>query len=256
MKIEKVNDNQIRCTLTKEDLADRQIRISELAYGSEKARSLFRDMIQQANYEFGFEVNDIPLMVEAIPTGTDTIILVITKVEYPEELDTRFSKFSDPDDDMLYPEEDGMEEALLPPQGADDILGLFRKMKGDTPKTEEKKEGPSENPVSVTREAPAKIAVDLTKLFEFGKLDQVETLAHVLNGYYRGENDLYHNLQRNRYVLMVHKSSHTPEEFNKVCNIASEYAQQRTYTNAIGSYYTEPGRLILTGNALQVLADI
>ena len=67
MRIEKINENQIRCTLTKEDLADRQIKISELAYGSEKARSLFRNMIEQANYEFGFEVNDIPLMVETIP---------------------------------------------------------------------------------------------------------------------------------------------------------------------------------------------
>ena len=38
MKIEKVNDNQIRCTLTKEDLADRQLKLSELAYGTEKAK--------------------------------------------------------------------------------------------------------------------------------------------------------------------------------------------------------------------------
>ena len=37
MKIEKVNDNQIRCTLTKADLADRQLKLSELAYGTEKA---------------------------------------------------------------------------------------------------------------------------------------------------------------------------------------------------------------------------
>ena len=28
MKIEKINENQIRCTLTKEDLADRDIKIS------------------------------------------------------------------------------------------------------------------------------------------------------------------------------------------------------------------------------------
>ena len=56
-------------------------------------------MIQQANYEFGFEVNDIPLMVEAIPLSSDSIILVITKIEYPEELDTRFSKFSEPDEE-------------------------------------------------------------------------------------------------------------------------------------------------------------
>ena len=30
MKIEKVNDNQIRCTLTREDLDERQLKISEI----------------------------------------------------------------------------------------------------------------------------------------------------------------------------------------------------------------------------------
>lgn len=50
MKIEKVSENQIRCTLTKEDLASRELQISELAYGTEKAKNLFRDMMQQANF--------------------------------------------------------------------------------------------------------------------------------------------------------------------------------------------------------------
>mgnify|MGYP002896795245 CR=1 FL=1 len=85
MKIEKISDNQIRCTLTRADLADRQLKLSELAYGTEKAKVLFRDMMQQAAYEFGFEAEDIPLMIEAIPLSADTIILIITKVEYPEE---------------------------------------------------------------------------------------------------------------------------------------------------------------------------
>ena len=81
MKIEKVNDHQIRCTLTKADLADRELKISELAYGTEKAKSLFRDMMQQAAYEFGFEAEDIPLMIEAIPVPGDCLVLVVTKVE-------------------------------------------------------------------------------------------------------------------------------------------------------------------------------
>ena len=55
MKIEKLSDNQIRCTLTRADLAERQLQLSELAYGTEKARSLFHDMMQQAAQEFGFE---------------------------------------------------------------------------------------------------------------------------------------------------------------------------------------------------------
>ena len=94
MKIEKVSDNQIRCTLTKEDLASRQLKISELAYGTDKAKNLFRDMMQKANFEFGFEAEDIPLMIEAVPVSGDSIVLIITKVEDPEELDTRFSRFA------------------------------------------------------------------------------------------------------------------------------------------------------------------
>ncbi|MFR6563737.1 MAG: adaptor protein MecA [Eubacterium ventriosum] len=47
MKIEKINDNQIRCTLSKEDLADRNIKLSELAYGTGKTRELFQDMMQR-----------------------------------------------------------------------------------------------------------------------------------------------------------------------------------------------------------------
>ena len=126
MKIEKVNDNQIRCTLTREDLEDRHIKISELAYGSAKAKSLFKDMVEQANYEFGFETNDIPLMVEAIPLPSESIVLIITKVEYPDELDTRFSKFSEADDDFT-----DLGNAGQPPviKGAADILELFERIK-------------------------------------------------------------------------------------------------------------------------------
>ena len=67
MKIEKINDNQIRCTLNRQDLEDHQIRLSELAYGTDKAKELFRDMIQQARSQVGFEVDNIPLLIEAIP---------------------------------------------------------------------------------------------------------------------------------------------------------------------------------------------
>ena len=116
MKIEKVNENQIRCTLTREDLADRELKISELAYGTEKAKNLFRDMMQQASFECGFEAEDIPLMIEAIPVSPECLILVITKVDDPEELDTRFSRFTRPSDMEDEEDEDG--------EDADGGLGL------------------------------------------------------------------------------------------------------------------------------------
>ena len=99
MKIERINENQIRCTLSNFDLSVRNMNLGELAYGSEKARSLFREMIQRAANEVGFEAEDIPLMVEAIPMANESVMLIITKMEDPEELDTRFSKFSPADDE-------------------------------------------------------------------------------------------------------------------------------------------------------------
>lgn len=123
MKIEKINDNQIRCTLTRDDLANRQIKLSELAYGTEKAKNLFRDMMLQAQDEFGFEADNIPLMIEAIPITPDSIVLIITKVEDPEELDTRFSKFAMNEDDSPVSVSDVPDIS-----GADDILDLFQKL--------------------------------------------------------------------------------------------------------------------------------
>ena len=99
------------------------MKISEIAYGSEKARSLFRDMMEQASHQFGFEADNIPLMIEAIPMPNECIILDITKVAVPEELDTRFSRFSQGSGDQS---EDSPREFL--PDGADEVLDLFQKL--------------------------------------------------------------------------------------------------------------------------------
>lgn len=145
MKLERVNDHQIRCTLTRTDLADRQLRLSELAYGTEKAKSLFRDMMQQASYELGFEANDIPLMIEAIPLSSESIILIITKVEDPDELDTRFANFAPDSGDS---EDEVMTELFRSvSEEMPEVLDLFKKISEEVSKNpeliEEAKKGSS-----------------------------------------------------------------------------------------------------------------
>lgn len=268
MKIEKVNDNQIRCTLTKEDLADRQLKLSELAYGTEKAKILFRDMMQQAAYEFGFEAEDIPLMIEAIPLSSDTIILIITKVEYPEEIDTRFSKFSEGDDGD-YDSYQADDNSGLSTEGADDILGLYKKIQEERQRAEKELKQVSDfipleatfsskekDAKKNTSKTPVDVLTDITKLFVFQNLDDVTKLSHVLNGFYHEQNDLYKNLDTKKFYLIIHKGSHTPEDFNKVCNILSEYAYQERYSEAVAAYFEEHYDCIIPSNALSVLAEL
>lgn len=268
MKIEKVNDNQIRCTLTREDLDNRQLKLSELAYGTEKAKSLFREMMQQASYEFGFEAEDIPLMIEAIPLSSDTIILIITKVEYPEELDTRFSKFSDSGDDLDSIISDDSEENVG--QGADDILGLFRQIQRKHQKAEADRQlAKGSTPVDkgTTKAAPAQtdnspivspvsIPVDISKLFTFRELDTLNQLSVILNGFYDDDNTLYKRPVADKYCLIIRKGHHSPEDFNKVCNILSEYSHQEKYSAATEAFFDEHYDVLIGNTALQTLAKI
>ncbi len=246
MKIEKLNENQIRCTLTKEDLYSHQIHLSELAYGTEKAKNLFRDMMRQAHDQFGFEADNIPLMIEAIPINSDSIILIITKVEDPEELDTRFSKFS--------PSVADSDEGEVQIDGADSIIDIFRKLYEAKVKNETAKKTSGGAPADSTESHSQKDAsLDLICLYRFPDLDAVIKAAHGLNDYFSGENTLYQETRNSDYLLVVHQSSYSPEEFNKVCNILSEFGTVQRFSHAGEAHLQEHAKVIIDHRALQQL---
>lgn len=254
MKIEKVNENQIRCTLTREDLADRELKISELAYGTEKAKNLFRDMMQQASYECGFEAEDIPLMIEAIPLNSECIVLIITKVEDPEELDTRFSKFAP----SVHDDEDLEEIVSEIAEGADDVLDLFKKLhenrKANT--GEPVPSLPGKQSTSQKTEAESSDISNLTRIFVFDSLRSLLKLSGMLAGNYNGENSLYKDESEGLYLLVISGSGHSPREFNRICNILSEYGSVRKSLPASRSYLEEHFSPVIAEHALQSLAGI
>lgn len=240
MKIEKINDHQIRCTLTKQDLASRNIKLSELAYGNSKARSLFKDMMAQAAEEFGFETDDLPLMVEAIPMASDSIVLIVSKVEYPDELDTRFSQFTEDMDDI----EDTFQPLENKPKtAANDIIEMYKKAEAAAKKASDNMKN-------------ASTYIDITKLFVFHNMEDIIRLAHVIDSSYDGTNLLYKNPTDNLYYLVVSKSQHTPEEFNKVCNIISEYGSQCDLAQNQRAYFLEHYKQIIGNDAIHTLAAL
>lgn len=266
MKIEKISETQIRCTLNKNDLADRHLRISELAYGSEKAKALFHDMIQQASTEFGFDTDNFPVMIEAIPVSPDCLVLVITKVEDPDELDTRFSNFTLDEDDE---DDEGTDDFMSTEERttADQILQCFEQLNdllmrkaaaNDAPKLPEfsrkKKENSSaENQDDESDDTSAK---KLIYSFRFASLGEVTALSSVIAPFYHGENSLYKNTSNDSYHLVLHMSEHNPADFNKVCNIACEYGTQERFGAATASYFDEHMECIIRDKAVQVLEKL
>ena len=244
MRIEKISDKQIRCTLTQADLQNHHINIGELAYGSERARSLFQEMLSQASREFNFHAENMPLMIEAVPMSGDNLVLVITKVEDPDEIDTRFSKFSPAIDDDDFSGDFSDIEAAFGDTKADEIIEEFKRLCEQQAQLDDE----PTDPTYISEP-------DFFRVYAFLSIDDVCRASRALQSAYDADNSLYKDPQHNRYYLVLHKGDHSPQTFNKVCNILSEYGSGRAFNAAGEAHLKEHGELI-SRKALQQLAKI
>lgn len=265
MKIEKVNDHQIRCTLTRDDLAKRDLKISELAYGTEKAKELFQDMMQQANLEFGFDAEDTPLMIEAIPINSECIVLIITKVEDPDELDTRFSNFApsvhEDDDDDEYDEDEYDDDEYEEDDEEEDVMNLFQRLqhsnmadispsfesRPDAKKVKEKPQGPKKKDLP-TRKG--------SKIFSFDSLHEVTKFAAIVSRKFNGVNTLYKNESKGKYYLILHQGDLDTALFGNICSLLTEYGKTEIGSTADERYLEEHFAVVLKNTAVQTLSSI
>ena len=281
MKIEKLNENQIRCTLNKSDLASRHLKINELAYGSDKAKELFRDMMQQASFELGFEAEDTPLMIEAIPISAECIVLIVTKVDNPEELDTRFSRFSpsDSDDDDSFDFDDietidsnNYSSYSLPKANEeldesaateeennsipeDDLMNILDRVKEyfnkeSTGKKIDKAEPPADKP------APEETVSHITRIFSFDSLDDISSVSRIIDRFYHDNNSVYKNPSDKRYYLTISKNKTSAKDFNKVCNILSEYGKKENQFDNYTGFFSEHCDCIVKDHAMHILCRL
>ena len=287
MKLEKLSDTQIRCTLSKEDLSQRQLHLSELAYGSEKAKELFRDMMQQASIELGFEADNIPLMIEAIPISNDCLVLVVTKVEDPDELDTRFSRFSkinvddsfdedfsDIDDtdfeemDFLDDEDDiDMDDEPLPfspssdfdnadsdastsskeRSAIDDALDLI------APFTQAIAQAKKE---AMRKKKENRSSVQDCQYYSFQNFSQAAQLGAFLAPFFEGESSLYKDSFSNNAYRILRKTQSENDTFHRACNIAADFGVRISASYATPAYFREHFETILEENAVEMLGEL
>lgn len=237
MKIEKISDNQIRCLLTKDDLEARHMRLSELAYGTDKAKSLFREMMLFANDHYGFEAENFPLMIEAVPLSSEAILLIVTKVEYPEELDSRFAHYSDTQDDEpdLYERGAHPSGAMFPYQpfvyqsNASDVLSQLH--------------------------VQSESSEEIYRCFMMHSIDDAVEAAYIMRDAFAGESQLYKGTDACYYLILSMKDL-SPQTFNKICNMLTEYAVPVDLKKRPVSYLKEHGTCIFSKQAVSYLSQM
>ena len=241
MKLERISENQIKCYVSSGDLATRQLSFRELAYGSDKVRKLFADMLEEAGATLDFHPEGTPLMIEAVPMGSEGLLVFITKVEDPEELDTRFARFAPAI--MAQMGSASGESSTATHSNAEDILRAFGRMI-DLAARE----------INQNHEEPrAEDPQDLYRAFFFEDMDSARAAARLLTPHYSGPASFY-GRPSGGYYLVLHKAESDTVVFNKLCNLLTEYAAQVRVSCMSEAYYREHYRIIYDGDAIPKLS--
>lgn len=223
MKIEKISDNQIQVTLNHSDLIDRNLKLSELAYGSKKAQALFKDMMARAYEDFGFETDNVPLMIEAVPLSTDSIMIVVTKVEDPSQIEQKLEAIGERPTHRTFkePEEDRLTDLAL--------------MGRDIDQSE------VQRPISSNKQ--------LT--FLFNEFDSACMAAHRIQPMFAGDNSLYK--YNDKYFLVFGKNKKANVSGEALASLLEEFGSKCPSTELDESFLREHGKIMINLHAVDVL---
>lgn len=79
MKIEKITENKIRVIINMEELNEKKVTLNSLVKNTDSAQELFKYMLEEAQKQVGFVVDDARLLVEAYSTSDGLFIITFTK---------------------------------------------------------------------------------------------------------------------------------------------------------------------------------
>ena len=215
MKAERINQNQIRFTLGAEDLKNRDIKLSELSYGSDKTKALFQDMMNTAQKEFGFDFSAQPIMIEAVPLSSGSIRITITKVHAPEKGEDLIPSITTP-------------------------LGLGIPSLGASPE--------EEIPAAAPKAAPLPY-----NLFGFPDFHTLRETASLIPEDLNLPNRLYLDPQTNRYYIEIGSIRGNNVKVQSTLQTLSEYSDEHRHTPLMAGYMREHTRCLIRSRALQKL---
>lgn len=89
MRLERLNYNKIKIFLTFDDLSERGLTKEDLWKNAPKVQQLFRDMMQEANKELGFEA-DGPIAVEVFSLQAQGMVVIVTKENQESDTEEEF----------------------------------------------------------------------------------------------------------------------------------------------------------------------
>ncbi len=235
MILKKLNENQIQCILTAEELKAEHVRFLDLVQGTPPARAMIDKVLRWAFLKFDYNLQGLPFRIEAMPVPQGKVLVRITRVSPEEAAAAGATAVSGEDDDE---DEDG---APVRPAA------------------------PAAVPVEMTLMVPGASAFEFPDdeplpdepfLWNFPSLADLMAAVEMLSPLPAIPSSLYKDDRFGGYMLIVWQfpDTFTPADANRFCELLSEYAFRYLPQPGFASHAAEHLTPVIENDALAEIA--
>ncbi len=251
MRFENINENKLKIELTKEDLIAHNIKISDIAFGSDNSRKLLHEIMAQAFEELDFEPDNLPLVIEAVPTSGFSINIFITKIQDENELEENLGK-------VAKQNEKNLEGLNLLEKFTNEFEQAVKNRVSDKDTVDNSKQKEvTNNKEEGTKSAnfQQKSILEKTEIiYKFSSLDDVIDLSHVLKDCYTGKSVLYKH--EDIYYLLLNAKGYEKSDVVKLRLTLDEFGDFVSTHKVAQGFLNEHGMIILKSDVLKKLGKV
>ncbi len=251
MRFEKINENKLKIELSREDLMERNIKLSDIAFGAENSRQVLHEIMAQAFEELDFEADNKPLVIEAVPTSGFSINIFITKIKDEAEFEENMTKVSQQGEKNV----DGLK---LLEKFANDFEKLISKANNDDLEKvvglkADNSNKPQQNQTN-NKEKEKSILEKTEIIYKFDALDNVIDLSKAINSDYKGKSTLYKH--DDKFYLLLNAKGYEKIDIVKLRLVLDEFGEFVSTHKVAQGFLNEHGAVIVKTDVFKKLDKI
>lgn len=233
MKFRRIDEDTIRCIVSKEDMQEYGIVLEDFFKNKGKVHEFLHEIVERAEQEVGYEPKEGLLSMQIIPISQNMISITFSE-QSSNDYEEMMNHFKNSVGDLLD------ESNLIPqPIDMDDI-------------SEEDMEDEVELPD--TQDEPIKgMDNSTTVMIAMSSLEKMAEFCRILNINRTVKSELYRLENKDLYCLIIDKDRMSAGIMKHILLLAVEYTSNITDELKIISYVREHGEIIIEKSAYRIL---
>lgn len=241
MKFRRIDEDTVRCIVSKEDMQEFGIVLEDFFKNKSKIHDFLHEVVERAEQEVGYEPKEGLLSMQIMPISQNSIVITFTEKE-DGGYDDMINNIKETVADII--SENEADDELQ----SDDVIEDFE----DEIEVNDEKDDLVEENFTVGR--------DYRNMLDYPKIMVAMPTIQGLVDYCKAVNinksirsELYYLKNKDLYCLVIDKNRLSVNDFKTITRLAIEYSSNITNNKKIIAYVREQGEVIFDMSAYRFL---